>query len=111
MNRRHVLMDALKVAGKSFTDITQIYYGRDHQCRYGCGGKYIEANDPVFIGLLSKIDRCKVLEKGEPIRFTRNSMHYGSNRVSDGIEYADDMSWINIPLAGTVDRCYCIYFN
>lgn len=111
MKIKQVLTNELMKIGKKISDITSIYHGRDHQCRCGCSGTYYSPDDSEFITILGKIEKCSVLEKGVPIRFSRSSDRYGSHQNSKGIEYHEDIGCLNIPLARTSDMCYCIYFK
>lgn len=79
--------------------ITQIYSGKDHWCRCGCGGKYYD--DPTSPAFKRLVTRAKNILKLNP----------------DGIEMFEgsDENWINVPT--TITRrnhpgtCICIYFK
>jgi len=79
--------DFLKLAGWDVDDITTIYYGKDHACRCGCCGTYCDDVSKGFKLRIAKLQKG-VLVEGEVV--------------------AED-NHINIPLAYTDDKCYCLY--
>lgn len=110
-----LLNEILNFAGKKIEDIYTIYEGRNHNCRCGCAGKYINSNDgEKFEKMLKHINRVKVNEAGNAIR-----MPVSDSRkfTSLGIEYicnpldSTEILYVDIPLATGVDRCITIYFN
>ena len=101
------LDEILKPAGWKVEDITRIYSGLDHCCRCGCGGKYHDKGTTGFKRILNK------LIKGNVIPYPTGTKRYvtggGHNEeiVEEGLDYGG--SYINIPIDGTSNRCYCLY--
>jgi len=69
-----------------FNQVKQIYYGKDHYCRCGCGGKYAYPGSKGFT------------------RYANAIINLG------GIEFVqEDEQYINISLPN--NRAYTIYFS
>lgn len=88
-------------------DITKIYSGLDHCCRCGCGGEYYERGTVGFKRILSKLIAGKVepYPKGEQ-RYVKGGGH-NEWLEEEGMVY--ELNFFNIPVAGTSNRCYCLY--
>lgn len=112
------LDEILALAGWSVDSITKIYSGLDHCCRCGCGGTYHERGTVGFKRILNK------LIKGAVIPYPKGKQRHvtgaGHNEVIDevGIDYGGSaydgkmpktVDYINIPIDGTSNRCYCLY--
>lgn len=77
--------------------IEQIYCGKDHFCRCGCGGNYYTfgQNSPLMKRFLTR----------------------AQNNLEKNLEYCDftndfETNWINIPTSFEgPGRCICIYFK
>ena len=97
----------LAPAGWTVESITKIYSGLDHCCRCGCGGKYHERGTIGFKRILNKLIAGKVVPY--PAGTERFVMGGGHNELltEDGLDYGDN--YINIPIDGTSNRCYCLY--
>lgn len=76
---------------KALDRAVKIYLGKDHTCRCGCSGMYWEKGETGFEDRVSEI-RDLVREEG-----------YGE--IETGIGH------MNIPIDGSDDECYCLYFG
>ena len=100
------IQEALTICGKTEKDVKQIYRGRDHHCRCGCGGKYTTHADKGFARVLKHALTVKPLAANQRV--------CGSDgRVfkSVGIEVDEGHEYINIPYNAEKDLCYTIYFT
>lgn len=89
-------------------DVRRIYSGLDHCCRCGCGGKYHEKGEIGFKRILNKLIAGEV----EPypagaVRHVQGGGH-NENIIEEGLDYGQ--KYLNIPIAGTSNKCYCLYF-
>lgn len=89
------LNDILTKAGKTVSEITHIYHGKDNHCRCGCGGNYFYPGDRGFkraVNAMSKSD------------FYCFNVDFGTSK---------GYNFINIPTVddGAEGKCYCIYFD
>lgn len=87
------LNEILKANGRKLEDITQIYRGKDHWCRCGCGGTYFERNRP---------------EDARGFKRAINQMNKPDFETWD-VEVGD--TYINIPYDADNDKCFCVYFD
>ena len=97
------------VAAKwSIDNVKRIYSGLDHCCRCGCGGKYFEQGSIGFKRILNKLIAGKVepYPKGEVRRVVGGG--HNENVIEEGLDFGGD--YLNIPIAGTSNKCYCLYF-
>ena len=109
----------LAPAGWTADSITRIYSGLDHCCRCGCGGKYHDRGTVGFKRILNKLIAGKVTPypTGTP-RYVKGGGHnelldepgldYGGSAF-DGGKIPANVEYINIPIDGTSNRCYCLY--
>ena len=101
------LDELLSRCGWTEDSITKIYHGYDHCCRCGCGGTYHERGSVGFKRALNRIKSDKFI-----VRPT-GDIHYApvhhENVKCEGIDKGGN--YINIPEAGTNDKCYCLYNN
>jgi len=75
---------------------TKIYYGKDHHCRCGCGGRYAKRGERTFKTYVTKL---------------KKAIEGGLVRDPDTEHFATD-GFVNIPVGERcLDRCYCLYFD
>lgn len=77
--------------------IEQIYVGRDHGCRCGCGGNYYDfnQNSPIFKRFITRA-----------AKFFEENLQYCE--MTDSF----DTNWMNIPTSFYgAGKCICIYFK
>lgn len=73
--------------------IKRLYYGKSHCCRCGCGGKYHERGSRGFKRYMNMLKRGVMLAHD----WTKADI---SSRC-----------YVNVDLAGTNDRCICLYIS
>ena len=98
------------VAAKWTPDnVHRIYSGLDHCCRCGCGGKYYDKGSVGFKRILSKLIAGKV--EPYPANTPRYVIGGGHNEqiIEEGLDFGGD--YLNIPIAETSNKCYCLYFK
>lgn len=92
MENIEILQALLGTFGKTVTDISRIYSGKDRACRCGCAGKYYSPNDKSFNLIVSKLAR-EVRRNGIEAENTEGECE----------------PYLNIPY-GLNGKCYCLYF-
>ena len=93
------LIDIAETARRFGFDLSatkQIYRGKDHHCRCGCGGKYADPGTPLFKRYLTEMKK---------LRFDASKIEPAP------ASYGGVAAWINIPIEGSDDRCFCLYFK
>lgn len=81
----------------SSVEIEQIYVGRDHCCRCGCGGNYytFDQKSPLMKRFITSADK-----------FFKKNLQYCE------MVNSFETNWINIPSSFEgPGKCFCIYFK
>ena len=113
------LDDILKPVGWTTDSIVQIYSGLDHCCRCGCGGTYHQRGTIGFKRILNKLIAGKVVPYpagklrhvvggGHNEMVTEVGIDYGGSAYDNG-KIPKTFNYINIPIDGTSNKCYCLY--
>ena len=113
------LEEILKTAGWKLNDVKKIYSGLDHCCRCGCGGNYYDRGTVGFKRILNKLIAGKVIPYpagteryvvggGHREYLIEVGIDYGGSAYYNG-EIPKKFNYINIPIAGTSNKCYCLY--
>lgn len=77
-------------------DVSQIYFGKDHCCRCGCGGKYFDKND--------------VSEMTRNIKRANKFLH--KNPTECELYIGSDENYLNVPtVLHGMGRAITIYFK
>lgn len=85
--------------GLKLDQLIEIYSGKNHCCRCGCGGRYFKKDDKMIGTVLSRLERmmrdnCKNSEE------------------ADFNDFGDGNGCVNIPYGlPHENKCYCLYFE
>lgn len=87
------LYEILNSNGRKFEDITQIYRGKDHYCRCGCGGKYFKPGERGFKRAVTQMNK--------------------SDFTPLAVEAPAGYRFINISYDNSTreGKCFCLYFG
>lgn len=96
MENVKTLNELLAEHNKTIKDIAQIYHGKDHWCRCGCGGKYFEPGEKGFARATNTLNKNPMYE----------SVRY---------ETASSQEWLNITVSSYTNNgagtAYTFYFE
>ena len=94
------LEELLSKLGVSESQITEIYSGKDHDCRCGCKGTYTKPEYRSYKRILNALKKTFIDN-------TVRTLEVEYSDLSDG-----SVDYINIPNGDAYkDHCYCLYFR